>query len=51
MLRIPLGAVELENCLGVGLSGNPVQAGDVGEVSDLRGLRSVLVGMGLRFRI
>jgi hypothetical protein len=51
MLRIPLGAVELENRLGVGLSGNPVQAGDVGEVSDLRGLRSVLVGMGLRFRI
>jgi hypothetical protein len=51
VLRIPLGAVELENRLGVGLSGNPVQAGDVGEVSDLRGLRSVLVGMGLRFRI
>jgi hypothetical protein len=50
MLRIPLGAVELENRLGVGLSGNPVEAGDVGEVSDLRGLRSVLIGMGLRLR-
>jgi hypothetical protein len=50
MLRIPLGAVELENRLGIGLSGNPIEAGDVGEVSDLRGLRTVLVGMGLRFR-
>jgi hypothetical protein len=50
MLRIPLGAVELENRLGIGLSGNPIEAGDVGEVSELRGLRTVLVGMGLRFR-
>jgi hypothetical protein len=50
LLRIPIGAVELENRLGVGLSGNPIEAGDVGEVSDLRGLRTVLVGMGLRFR-
>jgi hypothetical protein len=50
MLRIPLGAVELENRLGVGLSGNPIEAGDIGEVSDLRGLRTLLVGMGLRFR-
>jgi hypothetical protein len=50
LLRIPLGALELENRLGVGLSGNPIEAGDVGEVSDLRGLRTVLVGMGLRFR-
>jgi hypothetical protein len=50
VIRIPLGAVELENRLGVGLSGNPIEAGDVGEVSDLRGLRTLLVGMGLRFR-
>lgn len=50
ILRIPLGAVELENRLGVGLSGNPIEVGDVGEVSDLRGLRSVMVGVGLRFR-
>jgi hypothetical protein len=50
IIRIPLGAVDLENRLGVGLSGNPIEASDIGDVSDLRGLRTVLVGMGLRFR-
>jgi hypothetical protein len=50
MLRVPLGAVELENRIGVGFSGNPIEAADIGEVSDLRGLRTVLVGVGLRFR-
>jgi hypothetical protein len=50
VLRVPLGAVELENRIGVGLSGNPIEATDIGEVSDLRGLRAVLVGVGLRFR-
>ena len=49
VLRVPLGAVELENRLGLGLSGNPIEATDIGEVSDLRGLRTVLVGVGLRF--
>lgn len=50
LLRVPLGAVELENRVGVGLSGNPIEAEDLGEASDLRGLRTVLVGVGLRFR-
>jgi hypothetical protein len=50
VLRVPLGAVELENRIGLGLSGNPIEAGDIGDVSDLRGLRTVLVGIGLRFR-
>jgi hypothetical protein len=50
VLRVPLGAVELENRIGVGLSGNPIEATDIGEVSDLRGLRTVLVGVGLRLR-
>ena len=49
VLRVPLGPVELENRIGVGLSGNPIEAADIGEVSDLRGLRTVLVGVGLRF--
>jgi hypothetical protein len=49
-LRVPLGAVELENRIGVGWSGNPIEARDIGDVSDLRGLRAVLVGIGLRFR-
>ena len=51
VLRVPLGAVELENRIGIGLSGNPIEATDIGEVSDRRGLRTVLVGVGLRFRI
>ena len=51
VLRVPLGAVELENRIGVGFSGSPIEAADIGEVADLRGLRTVLVGVGLRFRI
>lgn len=49
VLRVPLGAVELENRVGLGLSGNPIEAADVGETADLRGLRAVVVGVGLRF--
>jgi hypothetical protein len=49
VLRVPLGSVELENRIGVGFSGNPIEATDIGEVSDLRGLRTVFVGVGLRF--
>ncbi len=50
MLRVPLGGIELENRIGVGFSGNPIEARDIGSVSDLRCLRTVLVGIGLRFR-
>lgn len=50
VLSVPLGAVELENRIGIGFSGNPIEAADLGEVADLRGLRTVLVGVGLRFR-
>ncbi len=50
VLRVPLGGVELENRIGVGLSGNPIEAADIGDVADLRGLRTVLVGAGLRLR-
>ena len=49
VLRVALGSVALENRLAFGLSGNPVEAGDIGEVSELRGLRTVSVGIGLRF--
>ena len=50
VVRVPLGAVDLENRIGIGFSGNPIEATDIGEVSDLRGLRTVFVGVGLRFR-
>ncbi len=50
LLRVPLGSIELENRIGVGWSGNPIEAADIGEVSHLQGLRAVSVGIGLRFR-
>lgn len=49
VLRVPLGRAELENRIGIGLSGSPVEAGDIGAVSDLRKLRTLSVGFGLRF--
>jgi len=48
-VRVPLGTVELENRLSAGLSGNPIEEEVIGEVSDLRGLRTLSVGIGLRF--
>jgi hypothetical protein len=51
VVRVPLGAVELENRLSAGLSGNPIRAEDLGDVSDLRGLRALSVGIGLRLPI
>ncbi len=51
VLRVRLGAVELENRVGLGLSGNPIEAADVGEAAGLRGLRAVVVGVGLRFGV
>ncbi len=49
-VRVPLGGLELENRIGLGLSGNPIEAEDLGDVSDLRGLRTLLVGIAVRFR-
>jgi hypothetical protein len=48
VLRLPLGAVELENRIGVGLSGSPIEASDLGQVADERGLWTFLIGLGLR---
>lgn len=48
LLRVPLGAVDLEHRIGVGLSGSPLETADVGEVADERGLRTLLIGLGLR---
>jgi hypothetical protein len=48
VLRLPVGAVELENRIGVGLSGSPIEASDLGEVAEERGLWTLLVGLGLR---
>jgi hypothetical protein len=48
VLRLPMGAVELENRIGVGLSGSPIEASDLGQVAEERGLWTFLVGLGLR---
>jgi len=48
VLRVPLGSWELENRLGFGLSGSPIETADIGAVSDERGLRTLTVGVGLR---
>jgi hypothetical protein len=48
VLGMQLGAVELENRIGVGLSGSPVEASDLGQVAEERGLWTLLVGLGLR---
>jgi hypothetical protein len=48
VLRVPLGAVDLENRIGVGLSGSPFEASDLGQVAEERPLWTFLVGLGLR---
>jgi hypothetical protein len=48
LLRVPLGGVELENRIGLGLSGSPIEAADLGDVAEERGLWTFLVGMGVR---
>jgi hypothetical protein len=48
VLRVPFGAWEVENRLGIGLSGSPIEAADVGDVAEERDLRTVMIGVGLR---
>lgn len=48
LLLVPLGAVSLENRIGVGYSGSPIEASDLGQVAEERGLWIFLIGIGLR---
>ena len=48
LLLVPLGAVSLENRIGVGYSGSPIEASDLGPVAEERGLWTFLIGLGLR---
>ena len=48
LLLVPLGAVDLENRIGIGYSGSPIEASDLGDVAEERGLWTLLVGMGVR---
>lgn len=51
VLRVPLSTVQLEHRIGFGLSGSPIEAAEVGEVADQRGLRTWMIGLGLRTRL
>jgi hypothetical protein len=48
LLVVPLGEVSLENRIGVGYSGSPIEASDLGQVAEERGLWTFLIGLGLR---
>jgi hypothetical protein len=48
VLGVPLGGVDLENRIGVGFSGSPIEASDLGDVAEERGLWALFVGLGLR---
>lgn len=48
MLLVPLGSVELEHRAGFGLSGSPIEAEDLGQAVEERGLRALSIGVGLR---
>jgi hypothetical protein len=49
LLLVPLGAIDLENRIGLGFSGSPIEgAVDLGDVAEERGLWTFLVGLGLR---
>jgi hypothetical protein len=47
-LRLPVGRVEVEQRLAFGLSGSPIEQADVGEEFDLRALRTLVFGVGVR---
>ena len=50
-LRLPLGAVALENRLGFGVSGSPLKAGDVDGEFELRAVTAVEFGVALRLSL
>jgi hypothetical protein len=48
-VRVPLGRVALENRIGAGLSGPPLDQVDLGDDLERRGLRWLAVGIGVGF--
>ena len=47
-LRLPLGPLELENRITLGISGSPIDQADIGGGGATRSLRSLAFGVGLR---
>jgi hypothetical protein len=48
VLRVPIGALELENRVGLGLSGTPLEEADLGSATEESGLRPLMIGVGVR---
>jgi hypothetical protein len=47
-LRLPVGPLELENRITLGISGSPIDQEDIGEGGAMRSLRTLAFGFGLR---
>ena len=47
-LRLPMGTVELENRVAFGISASPLEEEDVGGEFELRALRALEIGVGVR---
>jgi len=47
-LRLPVGPLELENRITLGISGSPIDQEDIGEGGATRSLRTLAFGLGLR---
>jgi hypothetical protein len=50
-LRLPLGRLELENRIRLGISGSPITQADIGHSGKSRSLRTLAFGVGLRVRL
>jgi hypothetical protein len=48
ILRAPLGSWDLEQRIGFGISGSPIEAADVGDPADQRAQRTFSIGLGVR---
>ena len=51
VLRVPLGSWDVVQRVGFGLSGSPIEAADAGDGAEERGLRTLMLGIGVRTRL
>jgi hypothetical protein len=51
VLRVPLGSWDVLHRVGFGLSGSPIEAADAGDGAEERGLRTLMLGIGVRARL
>jgi hypothetical protein len=48
VLLVPFSGVQLEHRLGLGISGSPLEPGDIGPAAETRSLRTLSAGVGVR---